>query len=133
MTLIAADCQITGSVIIKGNARVDGKIEGSIQASGDLTIGPGAVLKANIEAKTVTIAGEVHGDIKAADTLELSQSARLYGDIYSKQLKVAQGACFIGSSKPLEESSVLPANSPHGAEQPKEQPKEHHKHYHHGK
>jgi len=105
-TFIAAECQITGAVIIKGNARVDGKIDGTINVSGDLTVGPGAILKANLEAKTITIAGEVHGDIKATDTLELSQSARLYGDIYSKQLKIEQGALFVGGSKSIDDPAA---------------------------
>ena len=102
VTLIAGDCQITGSLIVKGNARIDGKVDGSIQATGDVIIGQGAVVRADIEAKTVSIAGEVHGDIKTTDTLELGATARLFGDICTKQFKVEQGAKFVGTSQLLE-------------------------------
>lgn len=104
-TLIAAECQITGSITIKGNARIDGKIEGTVQATGDLVIGASAYLKADIEAKTVSIAGEILGNIKTTDILELNSTARLYGDICTKQLTVAQGAHFVGKSQLLEEAT----------------------------
>ncbi|AET69974.1 Integral membrane protein CcmA involved in cell shape determination [Desulfosporosinus orientis DSM 765] len=102
-TLIAAECQINGSISINGNARIDGNIEGTIQATGDLMIGATAYLKADIEAATVCIAGEVHGNIKTTDLLELNSTARLYGDISTRQFKVDQGAQFTGRSQLLEE------------------------------
>ena len=103
-TFIAADCQITGSISIKGNARIDGKIEGNVQVTGDLVIGASAFLKANIEASTVNLAGEVSGNIKATSLLELNATARLVGDICTRQFKVEQGAHFTGSSQLLEEA-----------------------------
>ncbi|KUO75800.1 MAG: cell shape determination protein CcmA [Desulfosporosinus sp. BRH_c37] len=106
-TFIAAECQITGSITIKGNARIDGKIEGNVQVTGDLVIGAGAFLKANIEASTVSIAGEVYGNIKTTDLLELNTTARLTGDICTRQFKVEQGAHFIGTSQLLEDTTPL--------------------------
>lgn len=105
-TFIAAECQITGSIIINGNARIDGKIEGNILATGDLIIGTSAFLKANIEANTVSIAGEVRGNIKTTDLLELNATARLFGDICTRQFKVDQGAHFTGTSQILEETTT---------------------------
>lgn len=103
-TFIAPACQIVGNIVIKGNARIDGQIEGSIKISGDLVIGTNAKVTASIEAKNVQIAGEVHGDISSASTLELDSTARLYGDICTQQLKIEQGARFVGSSKLIEDN-----------------------------
>jgi len=97
-TYIAADCEIVGTLTIKGNARIDGKVEGTVICSGDLGVGSSANLKANIEAKTISIAGQVQGEVKASEFLELSSSAKLFGDIYTKQLKIDQGAVFVGTS-----------------------------------
>lgn len=104
ITFIAAECQITGSITINGNARIDGKIEGSVHATGDLIIGSSSFLKADIEANTVSISGEVRGNIKTTDLLELTATARLFGDICTRQFKVEQGAHFTGTSQILEES-----------------------------
>jgi len=123
-TLIAAECQITGSIIINGNARIDGKIEGNLKATGDLIIGTSAYLKADIEANTVSIAGEVHGNIRTTDLLELNATARLFGDICTRQFKVEQGAQFSGMSRLLEETTsplIVHENSkePHSAKETK--------------
>lgn len=98
ITYLAEDCDLKGSLVSNGNVRIDGKIEGSMTVAGDLIIGQTAVLKANIEAQTATLAGEVHGNIKVKSLLELSSTAHLYGDIVTNQLKIDQGAVFIGSS-----------------------------------
>lgn len=105
VTYLAEDCEIKGNVVSKGNARIDGKIDGTVSIAGDLAIGQSAVLKANIEAQTISIAGEVRGNVKAKELLELSSTARLYGDINTKQLKIDQGARFIGSSTNEENTS----------------------------
>ncbi|MHB1651171.1 MAG: bactofilin family protein [Desulfitobacteriaceae bacterium] len=104
VTFIAAECQITGTVTIKGSVRIDGKLDGSLLATDEIVIGPSALLKANIEARTVSIAGEVHGDIQTTDTLELNSTARLYGDICTRQFRVEQGARFVGTSRLYEEN-----------------------------
>jgi cytoskeletal protein CcmA (bactofilin family) len=106
-TFIAAECQIAGSITINGNARIDGKIEGHVVVTGDLIVGASAFMNANIEANTVSIAGEVHGNIKTTDLLELNATARLFGDICTPQFKVEQGARFIGTSQVLEESPII--------------------------
>lgn len=95
---IAPDCEIKGSFISKGNVRIDGQIEGTIKVDGDLTVGQSAVIKADIEAQNLSIAGEVRGNVKTRDLLEIGSSAKLFGDIVVKQLKIEQGARFVGSS-----------------------------------
>ncbi|NLO98480.1 MAG: polymer-forming cytoskeletal protein [Peptococcaceae bacterium] len=98
LSYVAESCEIKGAFKALGNARIDGKLEGSIQVAGTLIVGPTAVLKADIEAQNVSIAGEVRGNVKVEEFLELSSSARLYGDICTKELKIDQGARFIGKS-----------------------------------
>lgn len=107
-TFIAAECHITGSIIIHGNARIDGKVEGTIEVTGDLVIGASASLKANIVATNVSLAGEVCGNIKTTDLLDLNATARLVGDICTRQFKVEQGASFTGSSQLLVEATTTP-------------------------
>lgn len=100
-TYIAAESEFTGNITLKGNARIDGQIDGTVTLTGDLVIGPSALIKATIQANTISISGEVRGDITARESLELCSSARLYGNIYTHQLKIDQGAQFIGSSRLL--------------------------------
>lgn len=112
VTYIAADCQVTGNLKVKGDIRIDGQVEGNILATGEVIVGPSASIKANVEGKIVVLAGEVYGDVKSYDLLELSSSARLYGDISSRQLKVDQGAIFVGNSKLNEDEMNTKVTAP---------------------
>lgn len=109
LTFIADDCEFNGTIVSKGSARIDGRVEGIVNVAGDLVIGQSASLKADLQATTISIAGEIHGNVKAKELLELSSTARLYGDINTKQLKIDQGARFIGSSTYEEEPIPTPA------------------------
>lgn len=122
-TYIAADAEFNGKLTLKGSARIDGKIQGQIALNGDLIIGPSAVIDANIQAGAISISGEVRGDIVAQESLELCSTARMKGSIFSKQLKIDQGAQFIGTSRLLEDakqparpSEEIPAAANHGKE-----------------
>ncbi len=98
-TYLASDAEFEGKLSLKGSARIDGKVQGQIQLQGDLVIGPSALVHANIRANSVSISGEVHGDIITQETLELRSSAKLTGNIYAQELKIDQGARFIGTSR----------------------------------
>lgn len=102
-TYIAADAEFNGKLTLKGSARIDGKLEGQIILSGDLMVGPSAVINANIKANSISISGEVRGDVITQETLELCSTARLNGNIFSKQLKIDQGAQFVGTSRRLDD------------------------------
>ncbi|MCM1564419.1 MAG: polymer-forming cytoskeletal protein [Dehalobacter sp.] len=102
ITYIAEDCELKGSLVSSGNIRIDGKLEGTVEVGGDLIIGQSASVKANISAATATITGVVCGNIKVEDLLELSPTSRLYGDITAKQLKIDQGAIFVGTSTTID-------------------------------
>lgn len=77
---------------------VDGKIEGEIQSTGNLTVGENARIKAEIKTGTVIIYGKVHGNMTAADRVELKSSAEVVGDIKAKTITIEAGAIFVGKS-----------------------------------
>ena len=57
--------QFTGSLKLNKSVNVDGSIEGDLDCSGTVTIGPSGKVTAHIRAESVLIDGEVHGDIEA--------------------------------------------------------------------
>lgn len=77
---------------------VDGKIEGDIQSTGNLTVGENARIKAEIKTGTVVVYGKVHGNMTAIDRVELKASAEVIGDIKAKVLTIEAGAIFVGKS-----------------------------------
>ncbi|MBG7609214.1 MAG: polymer-forming cytoskeletal protein [Verrucomicrobia bacterium] len=96
--VLSSDVEIKGTVKFQHDLIVDGKIEGEIQSTGNLTVGENARLKAEIKTGTVVVYGKVHGNMTASDRVELKSSAEVVGDIKAKFLTIEAGAIFVGKS-----------------------------------
>jgi cytoskeletal protein CcmA (bactofilin family) len=88
--------KISGKISFEGPARVDGEIDGEINAKDSLTIGESAVITAHIRAASVSVAGKVSGDIVATQRIEIRPSAKVSGNITAPVLSVQEGALFEG-------------------------------------
>lgn len=95
-TVFAKDTEFYGDLSFKKSLQINGYFEGEIVSEGFLVVGEGAVVKANIKARTVIIHGTVHGNIEALDRLEIQSSGKLYGNIRTSKLKIADGVVFEG-------------------------------------
>ncbi len=94
-TLIAEGTVIRGDVQFDGGLHLDGRIEGSISASGPnavLTLSAKGHIVGEVRASNAVINGAVKGDIHAAERLELAPGARVDGNVYYKVLEMAGGA-----------------------------------------
>jgi cytoskeletal protein CcmA (bactofilin family) len=84
--------QFTGSLKLNKSVQIDGSIEGDLDCSGQVTIGPTGKVTAHIRAESVLIDGEVHGDIEAKTEITLRKSARVYGDLKTEGIVIERGA-----------------------------------------
>jgi cytoskeletal protein CcmA (bactofilin family) len=98
-SVIAADVEITGTIKSAGSVRIDGKLEGELNCTGDAVIGQSAQIKGNLSVSSASIEGAITGNVTAKDRIELKSSARVTGDIKAKRLSVEDGVTFIGRSE----------------------------------
>src|SRR5438046_1828061 len=71
-----------GDLISLEEMTIDGRVEGTIEVRDHrLTIGPDALIRADIVAKTVTVLGTVTGTITASETVDIGQSGSVEGNI----------------------------------------------------
>lgn len=91
------------SVVVKGELSgsedlyLDGEVEGSIELRGhSLTVGPNGRVRANIQARDVTVHGKVDGNVRGTDRVELKRSAVVAGDIMTQRVVIEDGAFFKG-------------------------------------
>lgn len=96
--ILSSDVEIKGTVKFANDLVVDGKIEGEIISTGNLTVGENARLKAEIRTGTVVVYGKVHGNITASSHIELKATAEVIGDIKAATLTIEAGAVFVGKS-----------------------------------
>lgn len=96
-TLIGEDSHFRGDLTSKRVVRIDGLIEGNVQAD-SLIIGKTGSVKGDIFVRDVDVNGSVEGTIKAKEFVEIRPEGAVDGDIHSVKLIISEGAHFAGHS-----------------------------------
>lgn len=96
-TLIGQDSIIRGEIISKGVVRLDGTLEGSIQAD-YLILGRSGSVKGDMSAREIVIDGTVEGDLQAEELVEINPDGAVQGNIRTAKLIITEGAFFSGTS-----------------------------------
>lgn len=117
--------RIGKSVVIRGEVKgsedlyVDGRIEGTISLSESrLTVGPNAVLSADLTARDVLVLGQLQGNIVATGRVELRAGCLVNGDVHAQRLAIEDNAVFRGKVD-LTQGPAKTADSPSsGAAEP---------------
>jgi cytoskeletal protein CcmA (bactofilin family) len=102
-TIIGADSEFKGELKVKGTLRVDGSMEGGIQADW-VIVGESGKIGGNIESRGTIVGGRIEGSIHAKEIVELKQAACVKGEIHSAKLAITEGAVFSGQSFPVGEN-----------------------------
>src|SRR5881397_3947664 len=84
--------RIVGKLTFEGSVRIEGQIEGEINAQDALTIGEGAMVKAKIIGTSIVVHGQVTGDVAAKTRLELRAPSKVVGNISTPNLVIQEGA-----------------------------------------
>jgi cytoskeletal protein CcmA (bactofilin family) len=105
-SLIGYGSEFTGNILVSGTLRIDGKFCGNAVA-GWIVVGEEAVIRGDLKASGIFIAGRVEGNVTADDVVELKPTAQQFGDISSKRLIVAEGGVFVGRSSRQEGETRL--------------------------
>jgi cytoskeletal protein CcmA (bactofilin family) len=74
-------------------------VTGDIECTGDITVGEHGVVKSNINARNIIIAGSVHGNIVTKGVLKITSTGKLYGNTTAASLMIDEGGIFQGTSK----------------------------------
>jgi cytoskeletal protein CcmA (bactofilin family) len=91
------------SLVIKGEVTgseslyIDGKVEGSINLSGNrVTVGRNGQVAANISAREIVVLGKVRGNVTASDRVDIRSEGSLTGDVTAQRISIEDGAFFKG-------------------------------------
>ena len=112
-TLIGEETSIKGAIHSQRSIRIEGTLEGEVNAQGEVFVGEKSKIKANIYGRNVIVAGEVIGNIEAIKSLQILKTGKVYGNISGDQLNIEEGGIYKGkvnmdviSSKNAFEGSV---------------------------
>lgn len=98
-TIIGENTTLTGNIESDSSIKIMGRVDGSINAAGDVLIQLNAVINGDIHADNLTIAGTVNGNLYVKNNLHLEATARVKGDMVLHTLVTDEGAIFEGNCK----------------------------------
>jgi cytoskeletal protein CcmA (bactofilin family) len=75
---------------------MQGRIEGSIHHTQNLTIGTDGVVKGDSRARNIIVDGTIDGDLFALESISIRPTAKVQGNLMAPRVSIADGASFNG-------------------------------------
>lgn len=113
-TVIGSTVKVDGNFVGSGDVIVQGHVAGTLKTSKNLQIGPGAVIKADVEAANLLVAGEIRGHVKCSGKVEVAATGKIFGNVETQTIAVAHGAVLHGKV------TMAGHDNSHAAKEPKE-------------
>lgn len=97
MACLGSTLTIKGEISGDEDLQIDGKVEGPVSLRNHrLTVGLGAQLNSEINAREVVVYGTAVGNIRVRDRVEIKKNGEVIGDITTARLSIEEGAYFKG-------------------------------------
>lgn len=117
-TLISQHCTVEGNLLTQNSVKVDGRIQGNLQAMGQAIIGEQGLVLGDVHSTDLLVFGRLEGNVRAK-AVQLKPTARILGNIETETLQVEPGAFYQGSVTMLDAQAAAssdPALLTHSAE-----------------
>ena len=95
---IGSGSRVRGDLSGPGGFRIDGAVEGAIDADGPVLVGETGLVEGSIDGRDVVVLGCVRGDVCASGHLEIGPKGKILGDITVKSFRMHTGGVFRGVS-----------------------------------
>ena len=95
--VMGAGSKWKGTLVVQDSVRIDGQVNGEVEAKGTIHISEGAQVDGKLRAAFIVIAGSFRGDVKALERVELLPKSKVQAELETKALNVLDGAIFDGN------------------------------------
>ena len=96
-SFIGANSNFKGDIDTKGTLRIDGAMEGKINADW-VILGEKGSVKGDINAKGIVVGGKVEGNLNAKEIIEIKPKGKVSGDVSTTKFTIFEGGIFDGRS-----------------------------------
>jgi cytoskeletal protein CcmA (bactofilin family) len=97
VTTLGPRDSLHGRLEVYGNLRIEGRVDGELIATGDISVEPGASIEGSVEGLNVSVRGQLTGNVTARRGLLVGGSGRLNGDVRAGRLTIEDGATLNGN------------------------------------
>ncbi len=105
-SFIGANSTFKGDIDTKGTLRIDGTLEGNVNADW-VILGEKALLRGYVIARGVVVGGKIEGNLTAKEIVEIKAKGQVLGDIHCSKLTVIEGGMFDGRSAMTKEDTKV--------------------------
>ena len=91
ISIIGPGMRVKGDCETDGTLRVEGTVEGTVQAGKAVVVGRDGVVKGDIHTQDAVIGGHVTGKVIAESRLELQETSVVDGEIRARRIKLDEG------------------------------------------
>lgn len=105
-SILGKGARFKGTFEGAGTLRVEAELDGTIRGADNVTIGKTGIVRGEIYAKHVVVAGRVEGRIVATEKLELQSDCHVQADVISPRLIISEGVFFEGNCRMREEEDA---------------------------
>jgi cytoskeletal protein CcmA (bactofilin family) len=97
VVVLGSGTRFNGFLRFKETLCIQGKFNGTIEATGALIVDKGAVVEADrISVSSLTVYGTVIGEVYAMDKVDMLSGAVVRGNVKATRLRIADGVLFEG-------------------------------------
>jgi len=97
INIICEGTAIKGDINTTGEIRIDGILEGNLNAKGKVVVGQSGRITGEIVCKNADVQGKIEGKITVTDLLSFKSTSSFTGEITTRQLAIEPGALFNGT------------------------------------
>jgi len=105
-SIIGVQTETKGDIKAKGTIRIDGTVEGTIEADW-IILGESGHFTGDITTRGVIIGGKVEGRINADESIEIKPKGHIIGDVTTSKLIISEGGILEGHSIMYHENSTV--------------------------
>ncbi len=105
-SIVGSNARIKGEMTVEGTLRLDGVIEGGLNAE-CVILSEKGVVKGDISAQKIVIGGTVEGNLRAKGLVEIQSRGKVLGGVFAQTLSVIEGGKINGKIEmEMEESQI---------------------------
>lgn len=97
ISIIGPGMKVIGDCHTDGTVRVEGVVEGSINAGKAVVIGKQGSVTGDIATQDAVVSGRVNGTLVAESRLELQATGHIDGEVHTRRMQLEEGAVLNGS------------------------------------
>lgn len=91
ISIVGPGMRVVGDCMAEGTLRIEGTVEGTVQANKAVVVGKDGVVRGDINTQDAVIGGRVVGMVIAESRLELQSTCVIEGEVRARRIKLDEG------------------------------------------